>query len=84
MQRQLEDKRSRLGIPLTAEDAALKIQAVARGYIARQELKKEINAELEFLKMRPVATDPKKDPNTKVLQVCMQSSPGPRQPALGE
>jgi hypothetical protein len=68
-QRQLEDKRSRSGIPLTSEDATLKIQKVARGYISRQRLAAAVREELEFLKMRPVTTDPKKDPNSRVEQV---------------
>lgn len=71
-QRQLEDKRSRSGIPLTAEDASIKIQKVARGYINRKRLADAVQEELEFLKMRPVAADAKKDPNSRVGQVMAQ------------
>lgn len=69
--RQLEDKRSKMGIPLTQEDAAVMMQKVARGFLARMRLKVQAAEELEFLKMRPVATNPRRDPNTKVLQVSI-------------
>ena len=60
-QRQMEDKRSRMGVPLSHEEAARRIQAAVRGFIWRQRIKRESEQELTFIGMKP-----------KVLKGCIE------------
>eukprot|EP00798_Chlamydomonas_sp_ICE-L_P010681 gene10681-12371_t len=66
-QRQMEDKRSRMGIPLSHDEAATRIQAAARGFIWRCRIKREANEELMFIGMKP-----KKDPLTAEAKNLMR------------
>jgi hypothetical protein len=52
-QRQIEDKRSRMGVPLTHDEAARRIQAAIRGFIWRKRIKRESEKELIFIGMKP-------------------------------
>lgn len=52
-QNDLEAKREALGLSvMSREEAALRVQAVCRGYLARRIVAKEANSELEFIGMR--------------------------------
>lgn len=61
-QRAIEDKRSAMGVPLTHEEAARRIQAAIRGFIWRRRIKKAADDELTFIGMKPKPRDPKTDP----------------------
>ncbi len=52
-QRQVEDRRLRMGVPLTHDEAARKIQAAVRGFIWRHRIKKESDKEAIFIGMMP-------------------------------
>jgi hypothetical protein len=52
-QRQIEDRRSRMGVPLTHEEAARRIQAAIRGFIWRRRIKEVSDQELMFIGMKP-------------------------------
>ena len=52
-QRQIEDKRSRMGVPLSHEEAARRIQAAIRGFIWRRRIKEVSDQELMFIGMKP-------------------------------
>ena len=52
-QRQIEDKRSRMGVPLSHEEAARRIQAAMRGFIWRRRIKEISDQELQFIGMKP-------------------------------
>ena len=52
-QRQIEDKRSRMGVPLSHEEAARRIQAAIRGFIWRRKIKEVSDQELMFIGMKP-------------------------------
>jgi len=61
-QRQMEDKRSRMGVPLTHDEAAMRIQAAVRGFIWRWRIKRDSDKELVFIGMQPKPRDAKRDP----------------------
>lgn len=71
-QRQMEDKRSRMGIPLSHDEAATRIQAVVRGFIWRRRIKRQADEELMFIGMKPKPRDPKKDPLTAEAKNLMR------------
>lgn len=52
-QRQIEDKRSRMGVPLSHDEAARRIQAALRGFIWRRRIKEISDQELQFIGMKP-------------------------------
>ncbi len=52
-QRQLAEKRSKAGVLLGQDDAATRIQAAARGFIWRRRIRRDADAELIFIGMRP-------------------------------
>ncbi|KAG1669632.1 hypothetical protein FOA52_010792 [Chlamydomonas sp. UWO 241] len=60
-QRQIEDRRSSMGVPLSHDEAARRIQAAVRGFIWRRRIQKSSDKELEFIGMKPKPRDPKKD-----------------------
>jgi hypothetical protein len=49
----MEDKRSKLGVALQADEAATRIQSVMRGFLWRKMVHKEVDNELMFIGMRP-------------------------------
>eukprot|EP00955_Chlamydomonas_euryale_P054240 355754-Chlamydomonas_euryale.AAC.2 len=59
-QRQIEDKRSLMGVPLSHDEAARRIQAAVRGYIWRRRIQRGSDLELQFIGMKPKPRDPKK------------------------
>lgn len=61
-QRQIEDRRSSMGVPLSHEEAARRIQAAIRGFIWRRRIKASADDELVFIGMKPKPRDVKKDP----------------------
>lgn len=52
-QRQIEDRRVRLGVTLGHDEAARKIQAAIRGWLWRRRIRKEADKELMFIGMKP-------------------------------
>lgn len=52
-QRQIEDKRSRMGVALSHDEAARRMQAAARGFITRRRIRREADRELVFIGMKP-------------------------------
>ena len=52
-QRQIEDKRSRMGVALSHVEAARRIQAAIRGLIWRRKIKRDSDQELMFIGMMP-------------------------------
>mmetsp|Transcript_33907 Transcript_33907/g.75181 ORF Transcript_33907/g.75181 Transcript_33907/m.75181 type:complete len:829 (-) Transcript_33907:621-3107(-) len=71
-QRQIEDKRSRMGVPLSHEEAARRIQAAIRGFIWRRRIKKESDTELMFIGMKPKPRDARKDPQISEAKNLMR------------
>ena len=60
-QRQIEDKRSRMGVPLSHEEAARRIQAAMRGFIWRRRIKEISDQELQFIGMKPKVAEGGRD-----------------------
>lgn len=52
-QRAIEDRRSRMGVPLSHDEAARRIQAAIRGFIWRRRIQKTSDQELMFIGMKP-------------------------------
>jgi IQ and AAA domain-containing protein len=50
---QVEDKRTRSGVPLTPDEAIRKIQAAARGFIWRRRIQRLADREAAFIGMLP-------------------------------
>jgi len=71
-QRQIEDRRSKMGVPLTHDEAARRIQSAIRGFIWRRRIKKESDRELMFIGMKPKPRDPKKDPQAAEAKNLMR------------
>lgn len=53
-QRQLEDRRSKLGVALGHDEAVTRIQSVIRGFIWRMRVRREADHEQAFIGMRPL------------------------------
>ncbi|KAG2497810.1 hypothetical protein HYH03_004081 [Edaphochlamys debaryana] len=71
-QRQIEDRRVRLGVTLSHEEAARKIQAAIRGFLWRRRIRKEADKELMFIGMKPKPRDPKRDPQSQESKNLMR------------
>lgn len=71
-QRQVEDRRTRSGVPLTHDEAARKIQAAIRGFIWRHKIKREADKEAMFIGMMPKPRDPKSDPTVSEAKNLMR------------
>jgi hypothetical protein len=52
-QRALEERRQRAGVPLTPEEAVMKIQSCMRGHLWRRSVRHESEHELAFINMKP-------------------------------
>ena len=57
-QRQIEDRRSKMGVALTHDEAARRIQAAIRGFLWRRRIKMEGDKELMFIGMKPKVRGP--------------------------
>lgn len=63
MDQELDNRREALGVgAMTAEEAAVKMQALMRGYKARKYIKQDVNHELVFIGMRHKEYDKENDP----------------------
>lgn len=71
-QRQIEDRRVRLGVTLGHDEAARKIQAAIRGWLWRRRIRKEADKELMFIGMKPKPRDPKRDPQVSEAKNLMR------------
>ncbi|KAI8469151.1 MAG: hypothetical protein J3K34DRAFT_514240 [Monoraphidium minutum] len=60
-----QERRRRGGAALGREEAAVRIQSAARGFLWRARVRRAVEAELQFIGMLPHAPDPGRDPRVR-------------------
>eukprot|EP00201_Polytomella_parva_P022593 CAMPEP_0175045650 /NCGR_PEP_ID=MMETSP0052_2-20121109/4556_1 /TAXON_ID=51329 ORGANISM="Polytomella parva, Strain SAG 63-3" /NCGR_SAMPLE_ID=MMETSP0052_2 /ASSEMBLY_ACC=CAM_ASM_000194 /LENGTH=479 /DNA_ID=CAMNT_0016309235 /DNA_START=59 /DNA_END=1495 /DNA_ORIENTATION=- len=72
-QRQIEDRRLRMGVTLSHDEAARRIQSAIRGWLWRRRIKDDADKELVFIGMKPKPRELKKDPQLHEAKNMMRT-----------